>query len=333
MPELFTGDTITAAMSTASAPPSSDAPPASDPSSAAAEASSAAETAATTQAAAGGTTGTTDSDPKKTATETTEKGIPPEKRWPTILENARTKAASEVKAQYAWADRIPEPHRATVGEFYETLETAPVQAIEALIATAANDPVHAPQLRSLLGRLLRGGSTEHPASVTAAAPKAATLPEPDFQDEQGHQFYSADRIRELADTIEARLDAKYSRELDPLKTDFQTREARGRMAKAKQDADQWADARYAKVSQWPEFQTYETEIAKALQADPDLDVGDAYVDIVVPHLSQAERKKVVTSLQDKVKASSVNPATPASAVGAPPKDFREAAQQMWGSRA
>ena len=327
MPEMFTGDTIAAAMSgTASAvtdPPSSDASPASDPTTVAAEASSAADTAPTLPAADGGSQETTVSDPTKT-TDTT-KGVPPEERWPAILTNARTKAADEVKAQFAWAERIPEQHRATVGEFYSQLETEPVQAIEALIATTAHDPTHAPQLRSLLGRLLRGATTESQPATTG---KPAALPEPDFEDEQGHQFYSATRIRELAGSIEAKLDAKYATQLDPLKRDLETRAVRAARAKQQQAADDWAAARYDKVSQWPEFKTHEKEIAAAIAADPSLEIGDAYVAVVVPKLSQVERKKVVSHEQFKASASATNPGTPASAVSRPPRTFEEGLRQM-----
>lgn len=327
MPEMFTGDTIAAAMTgTASAvtdPPPSDASPASDPTLPAAEASSAGDAATTVQAGADGSQETTVSDPTKT---TDTKGVPPEDRWPAILTNARTKAADEVKAQFAWAERIPEQHRATVGEFYSQLETEPVQAIEALIATTANDPTHAPQLRSLMGRLLRGATPESQPVTTGAKP--AALPEPDFEDEQGHQFFSAARVRESLQALETKLDAKYATQLDPLKRDLETRAARAERVKQQKAADDWAAARYDKVSQWPEFKAHEKEIAAAIAADPSLEIGDAYVAVVVPKLSQVERKKVVSHEQFKASASAANPGSPASAVSRPPRTFEEGLRQM-----
>ena len=201
-------------------------------------------------------------------------------------------------------------------------------AIESLILTAANDPDQAPKLRSLLGRLLGNRAPIEKTAETRQPVKAGALPEPDFQDEQGHTFYSAGKMKELAEAIEARIDAKYANELKPLKTDLQTRAERARQEKVQQDADKWAEARYAKVSQWPHFKAHEKAIADAITNDPELDVGDAYIQIVVPQLSQTERTSVVADLRDKASASSINPGNPASAVNGHPKDFAEAFAQL-----
>lgn len=328
MPELFTSESMTAAMR-APTSASPDSASVSNPSEAAPEASSGEGVATTEQAAADGTVATK-AEPTATISAKPTGPIPFDVHK-TALENARTKAAEETKAQYAWADAIPAPHRAAVSELYHALDADPVTAIEALIVTAASDPVQAPALRSLLGRLLGGRAAPEPTATTPTPATAATVTEPDFQDEQGHQFYSATRTRDALTALEARILAR----LDPLTTDYQTRDAKARVAtaraKAAADADTWAEARYAKVSQWPGFKDHEGEILKAITADPDLDVGDVYVDIVVPTLSQAERKKVVTSLQNKANAASVNPSTSASAVAGPPKTFQDAARQMWGA--
>ena len=321
MLESFTGETVSAAVSAAA---TSDATPASVPSPPAA-ASAATDTTAIASAGADGSA-TTSTEPVATATKASPvPGEPPAEKWPTILENARVKATQDTEAKYSWAAKIPEQHRQTVGEFYSTLDTQPVQAIEALIATAANDPEHAPALRSLLGRLL-GNRAANPA--TEPRQPVGALPEPDFQDEQGHTFYSAAQMEAFARAIEARIDAKYATELKPLKTDLQTRVARAKQAEEQHRADSWAEARYAKVSQWPHFTAHQAAIFQAMQADADLDVGDAYVQIVVPQLSQQERTAVVASLHDKANAASVNPGSPASAVNTPPKDFLEAFAQL-----
>ena len=321
MPELFTGETMTTAMSPSAPAVAPEASPASDPTTVAAGVDPAADAASPSQAAVDGVSATT--DPTQTTPDPT---APPEKHWPKILNNARTKAVAETEAKYTWASQIPEQHRATVGEFYKTLDTDPAMAIEALIATAAGDPKHAPKLRSLLGKLLGNRITQDPAAP--AANTAGAIPEPDFQDEHGHTFYSADRIKALVESIEARIDAKYAKELTPLKTDLQTRDLHARQVNAKRQADAWADERYEKVSQWPHFKAHEAAIAQAITDNPDLDVGDAYIQIVVPQLSFLERKAVVATQQDKANAGSLNPSTPASAVAARPTSFREAFEQL-----
>ena len=325
MPESFSGGEIASAMSTASAVADPVASPAADPSTAAAGVSPTTDPASTSQAAGDVVPVTT--DPTQTTVEK-PKGPIPFDAHKTALDNARTKATQETEAKYGWAAKIPEQHRATVGEFYQTLDTEPVMAIEALISTAANDPKQAPKLRSLLGRLLGNRAPIERTTETRQPVKAGALPEPDFQDEQGHTFYSAGKMKELAEAIEARIDAKYANELRPLKTDLQTRSQRELQAKAQRDADQWAEARYATVSQWPHFKAHEKAIADAITNDPELDVGDAYIQIVVPQLSQTERTSVVADLHAKANASSINPGNPASAVNGKPKTFAEAFAQL-----
>ena len=327
MPESFRGGEIASAMSAASAVADPVASPATTPTPTAAGVRPAEGTATTPQAVGDGNVTTT---PESTTTPTDQlkSTVPPEDRWPTILANARTKAAQETEAKYQWATQIPEQHRTTVGEFYQVLETDPATAIEALIVTAANDPTHAPKLRSLLGRLLGNRGTPDRAAEARPATAAAAFPEPDFQDEQGHAFYSAGLMREAFAALEAKIDAKYANELRPLQTDLQTRDERARQAEAKHAADKWAEARYAKVSQWPHYKAHEAAILAALEKDPGLDVGDAYIEIVIPALSQLERASVVASQHDKVSASMLSPSTSTSAASHAPKTFKEGFAQV-----
>lgn len=310
-------------MSAASAVADPVASPAPDPSTTAAGVLPASDPASTSQAVGDVVPATT--DPVTTAE---PKGPIPFESHKTALENARTKATKETEAKFGWAAKIPEQHRATVGEFYQTLDTEPVMAIEALIATAANDPDQAPKLRSLLGRLLGNRAPVERPTETRQPANVGAIPEPDFQDESGNQFYSAARMQAALKALESRIDAKYANELKPLKTDLQTRSEQDLQAKQKAEADAWAEARYAKIGQWPHFKAHEGAIADAITNDPDLDVADAYIQIVVPHLSQTERTSVVAGLRDKANAASINPGNPASAVNGRPKSFAEAFAQL-----
>ena len=323
MPESFSGGEIASAMSAASAVADPVASPAADPSTAAAGVLPASDPASTSQAVTDAVSSTT--DPTQTTVEK-PKGPIPFDAHKTALDNARTKATQETEAKFGWAAKIPEQHRATVGEFYQTLDTEPVMAIEALISTAANDPDQAPKLRSLLGRLLGNRAPVERPTEGRQPVKAGALPAADFQDEQGNTFYSAKKMSEFADALEARIDAKYANELRPLKTDLQTRSQRELQAKQQRDADQWAETRYAKISQWPHFKAHEKAILAAMDAGEE--VGDAYIQIVVPQLSQTERTSVVADLHAKANASSINPGNPASAVNGHPKDFAEAFAQL-----
>lgn len=319
MTESFTGD-IVAAASAPSAAVVAEASPASPPSPTAAGVIPATDAAPISQAAA--TDSPTIADPGAAAPTV---GEPPKEKWPTILENARTKAVQETEAKYGWAASIPEAHRATVAEVFQAADSNPTVLLDLVVQTARQDPAHAHAVRSWFGRML---GTRAQAADPGQTPRSAAVPEPDFQDEQGHTFYSADRIRELTAAIETKLDAKYAAALQPFRTDLATRETRAREARDQHDANAWAEQRYATVSQWPDFTTHEAAIAAALAANPDLDVGDAYIQIAVPHLSQQARTAVVHDLRDKVNAGAINPAAPTSGAQTPPRDFREAFERL-----
>ena len=318
MPELFTGSDLSG---TASAEPaavaSTETTPSPEP-----------VTAAGSEPAATGPTDVVSDAPVGTDQAQTP-AEPPQETWPRILANARTKAATDAKAQYAWAESIPEPHRATVGQFYTLLDREPTQAVEVLITTLANHPEQAPKLRSLLGRLLgtRPGPTgPAPAGPQRQAPVA--LPEPDFQDAAGHTFYSADRQRQVVEAIEARIEAKYAPILSTLHKDYRTRAEQIQAAESQRQADTWAEQRYAAVSKWPQFATHQAAIAQAMTEDPTLEIGDAYIQIVVPQLDTQARTQVVATLHDKARASAHNPATPATPAATRPTTFAEAFAQL-----
>lgn len=335
----ITGSAIASAMSSAS----SAAPaPASGPDSppAAAGASPAPGPATTPQAArvdpavaqtAAPGTPTTDVTADQKSTE------PPPEKWPQILDNARTKARGEVRAQYQWAEAVAPEHRETVGQFYQLLDQSPVGAIDLLFRQAATDPQYQGQLRSWLGRVL--GTRSAPASAPAERGSLA-LPQPDTfgVDDQGHQIplYSAAVMPKLMAALEAQIKAAYATELGPLKADLQTRQQRDAEAQQHRDATAWADREYAKVAKYPHFTTYEKEIGAAMQADPTLDVYDAYVSIVMPKLDTQARQSFAASTQDKVNAASINPAQPTTATTTRPKDFLTALKQVpasaWGGR-
>lgn len=326
MSELFTSGGFETAAASLSAPAAA-ATPSADSSPAAAGASPTPGAATTVQTASEGippvTTPAVPETATATATQTAEKppGPIPFDVHKTALENARTKAAQETETKYGWAAAIPEQHRDTVGTFYRLMDGDPTQAVEVLISTIANDPQHAPKLRSLLGRLL---GTRQPGQ---AAPTGG-FPEPDTEgvDDQGNRIplYSAAKFREAIEHVKRELSAQ----VQPLQQDFRTRQQQEQAAQAeadvRRDAQTWAEQRYATISAWPHYKANEAAIAAAMQADPSLTEGDAYISVVVPKLSSQERQSVVASMHDKAAASSINPATPTSGASPRPKTFQEA---------
>lgn len=327
MPEMFTGGGLEAAVSAASADTTAAAESTSvDSTNAAADVSSAAGVATTGQAATDESTATTQVDPA-TQAQTTKTGPIPFETHKTALENARTKAAQEVEGQYAWAKSIPEPHRQTVSQFYQLLDAEPTQAVEVLIGQIAADPQHAPKLRSLFGRLL-GNRAANPQTSSQPA-NGGGLPEPDFRDDTtGASFYSAERMKDFVSAIEARITTELSKKYGPLEQDFRTRQQRAADDRAKADAASWADKEYARISQYPHFTEHQAAIGAAMEANPELGVQDAYIQVVIPKLQQQERQSVVASLHDKANASGINPANPATATQKAPRNFEEAFAQL-----
>lgn len=331
MSELFTGPALESAMSAATSG-DTGASASADPSTAAAGASPADSGAPTTEAAAGAGQTATSVDSTETPKDATTQGPIPFAAHKTALDNARTKAAQEVEARYAWATQIPQEHRSTVGDFYGLMDRAPVQAAETLIRTIAADPRHAPALRSLFGKLLgTNRAASSPAPTAAPAPSSAALPEPDFEDGQGNTFYSAGAMKKAFDALRADLTASFAKEYGPIKQDFRTRAQREAAARAEaqatREAADWAEREYAEVQTYPHFTRYETEIAKAMEADESLTAERAYIRIVVPKLSQQERQAVAESLHDKVNAAGIQPHA-TTAVAKPPKDFKEAFERL-----
>lgn len=331
----FTGASIASAMSSAtSASAAETGADVSTPSSAAAGASPVEASSSTQTAATDGITAAPVAAPvdqPKTTTDVKPAGPIPFDAHKTALENARTKAAQEADAKYQWANVIAEQHRDTVGQFYRLLDAEPTQAVEVLISQIANDPQHAPKLRSLFGRLL--GTRAQAAQADPA--QAGALPEFDAEgvDEHGNRIplYSGNAMQKFAAAIEARIDAKYSKKYGPLEQDFQTRQQTAADAKAKADIDAWAQKEFTRISQYPHFAEHKAAIAQAMNADQNLSVQDAYIQVVIPKLQMQERQSVVASLHDKSHAASIAPSNQATATSGRPKTFLEGFQQIGAS--
>lgn len=329
MPELFTGESVAAAMS-APAPTTETA--ASDATSTGAGASPATETAATAPPVPEASTPAVDA----TATTPAQPKVaePPAEKWPQILANARTKASEETEAKYGWAKDVPEQHRPTVGQFYGLLERDPAKAVEVLVHTTANDPQHAPALRSLFGRLLGNRAVVAPASQPP--PQAQGFPDADAEgvDDTGHRIplYSATRMKDVVAHIKREISADFSKTLEPIQSDFQTRQQRDQQIAMQRDADTHAQKVYTRVSAYPAFREHERAIAAAMTADPTLDVTEAYVQIVVPKLQQVERSNVAARLHAKTEAASLNPAGGTLPAKARPRSFQEAIERGGGIR-
>lgn len=336
MPELFTAESVAAASAPAPASESVSA----DASTTEAGASPAAETAATAPSATDATTlPAADAAAVPLVTQPAKQGPIPFEAHKTALDNARTKASAETEAKYGWTKDIPEQHRATLGQLHALLDSDPTTAFDGLLRTIANDPRHAPALRSWFGRQLSMARGPQPNAQPSGQPQpqqAQSFPEADAEgvDDAGNRIplYSATRMKDVVAHLERSIEAKFSTALKPMQADFQTRQQREQHAAAVQDAQTHAEKVYARVSAYPEFKTHEKSIAEAMSADPTLDVTEAYVQIVVPKLQQVERSKVAASLHAKTDAASLNPASGVLPAQGRPASMLESIQRAGGIR-
>lgn len=319
MSELFAGAAFESAVATASAAPSTDTSAAPAPTTAASGVSPDAGTATTAQAAEVGPTQavSTETKPGDQAGKD-KKGPIPFDVHDTALKNARTKAADETKAAYAWAERVPEKHRQTIGQFYGLLDRDPVQAIDLLIQQASADEQHAPRLRSYFGRMLGTGRRSAEETPDLSADYVVTT-----QDGKEVPMASLDRINAIVAHALKQAKSEWDQKLTPYERDRQAREATARQADAKRQADAEADALYARVSKWVGFTDHEAAIAAAMQADEALDVFEAYQKVVVPHLNHQAKVQIAADMRDKSAASSQNP-NAATAAAKKPQTFEEA---------
>lgn len=172
--------------------------------------------------------------------EVVAKAEPPKEAWPTILENARTKAANELRTQYGITPQVtPEVFHKGV-DLARAINENPIDFINKLAADIANHPVWGPQLRSSAGRTL------------ASAP--AARPEPDVQvvNAQGQvvsMTYSAERLAEVQKWDREQQAQEFKQLIQPLQQDRDARIQQEQVAQFQKEVSASADSELARVDQ------------------------------------------------------------------------------------
>lgn len=138
-------------------------------------------------------------------------------------------------------------------------------------------------------------------------------PQPDVVvPETGQKFYSAEAAERLAAWQAQQHTQPLDRRLQGIEQSF----AQQRSAAA-------AQAQLAEARTWPHFDAHQDEILAAMERDHRLSVEGAYNRVVVPKLRQLERQAVLTELNQKSQASTVNPGSRSASQSVP------AAKQSW----
>jgi hypothetical protein len=169
--------------------------------------------------------------------------VPPEKAWPTILENARTKSANDVRAQYG--NLPPEKLREFAG-IAQQMTADPIGFLNTFAAQLANHPTYGPQLRSSAGRTL------------AAQP--AARPEPDVQVLNGQgqvvgMTYSAERMQAVTEWDWAQREAQLNQKIQPLVSAHEKQQQDAQVAAFQKEVDTNAEGELSRVNEILEGKT------------------------------------------------------------------------------
>lgn len=249
-------------------------------------------------------------------------GEPPKERWPDILNNQRAAAKAEAlkewREQYGWAESVKREDLAQMAEWYGRYQGDPSEFLEKAYQEALAHPVHGATVKSRVGKLL--------ASMRQQQADA----EPDFEpdvpvmNDQGQvvsRTYSADLVKQLIAHEVGKATQPFQQDLDTRKTQAQKAEEK---AKAEAQADE--DIQYVKAL--PLFEEHKADILGVFQANPRMTFRQAYDEVlktkILPGYGQKAEAKVLSDLQQKAHAQTVNPGTPSGSAKPKFKDFAEA---------
>ena len=241
------------------------------------------------------------------------------------LDNARAKARTEVEGEFR--QQYGDPAEVAESVQWRNLAKAdPGTFLEKALLEGLTDPVAAPRVKQLLGKML--GSMRQPAPGRQV-PSQTDAPRPDFRDEQGNEFYSAktqaQRDEWLKNTILA--------EIAPLKQEVEGSKAEREADQRRQQADaqqrqvtQQITSHLTKARSWPHFEAHEAAIKQALAAMPltsghpaeeALALREAYDAVVLPKLSELEQNRVLAQMNARANDSTLNPSNTGAPTGIP----------------
>lgn len=223
---------------------------------------------------------------------------PPTERWPTILENQRTKAAEAERArllqEYQWAQGI------------------------------------APSDRDIAADAIRAYRQQELARQQATD----TMPDPDLQTADGTAVYSASQLQKWQEWNARQLTAKWTEQLQPLQQNVQQWQ---QLVQRAQDESVVTQAVERFKAAHPDFDTHKADLAATINADADLQrlaeqnpalaLEVAYARVfqskVLPAQQKASEQQVLANLQQRAVAGTVNPNAPAPAS---PRQFQPGAE-------
>lgn len=247
-------------------------------------------------------------EPAAPSQPTTAKPVPQTVPYARLSEVVAERNALREQAQRVqWAAQIPADHAPYLTQLYQDLRSDPVgtllREIEALAANG--DPTAAQSVRSAAARWLRQGR-----QTGAPDPTEVDLT-PRLSAETGEAVYTADQVEALvAQQVQAQVEA-LRKQMQPLEQDVQERKVQQIVTEIKAKAKAQAE----EIRAYPHFAEHKAEILALLKADRSLSPEKAWMQVVLPKLTQAQQKQAVQALHAKAQAGSV---IPGRAPAAPP---------------
>lgn len=254
--------------------------------------------------------------PNAGITDSTEReGFIPRARFDEV--NARREAAEKWKEQYGWAESVPREQLEQMAQWYGRYQGDPGEFLEYAYNEALSHPVHGATVKSRIGKML--------ASLRAqqATPEKIEPGIPVMND-QGQivgRTYTDGQIEQL-------LQQKLETALSPFKEDLDTRKTQAQKAQERAHWESLADADIAYVKKRPFFAEHKAEILETFKANPSMSLREAADHVldtkVLPSYGQKAEAKVLSDLQQKANAQTVNPGTPSGSARPKFKSFEEA---------
>lgn len=267
-------------------------------------ASSTSATPAAGAAAASATPETTDREP-----------FIPRDRFDEV--NRRMQAAEAFRSRFGFLEQIPPEQAQEVFRWAGRWGQDPIGFLTELLPELAQHQTHGQAVRSLAARLLAG---------SREASHADPEPAPDLQTAEGLQVYSADQLKKWHGWQRRQQAAELEQKLAPFEEDRRALQIERAQGQVRTWAEQQSKALTSRIEQLPYYDEWKADIIQVYESHPEMaDPLDAYLLVKAqkqPGLERAIEHKVVSSLQQKAGAQTVNPAKPAPSPGFDPRKYK-----------
>jgi len=230
----------------------------------------------------------------------------------TALENARTKAREEYEAEwkpYEWAKQVDQEQFLELLGIVQRSRTDPVGYVQEYIQSLQAHPIHGAALRSLAGRALAAARGQQGQAQDQE-------PQPDIPLEDGRYLYSAEQQARRDAWREQRLLAQLEQKYAPAFKSVEQMQAREAEAQQMRAADTFAGSLYGNLAKMQGFEENKAEIAAFVKNHPftsdhpaevEAVALRAYNSIVLPKLLTNANRAVLTQIEQKAQANTVDP--------------------------